>query len=51
LHEVPPDERSRNRPVTWKVQAGSTGNHVFAIQSSAGPMQILSVEIKSTIFD
>jgi len=48
---LPPDAKSRNRPVTWKVQAGNTGKHEFTIQTSAGSTQTLPVEIKSTIFD
>ncbi len=49
---LPPDAKSRNRPVTWKVQAGRTGDYEFTIQSSAGPVQVVPVKIKSPmIFD
>ena len=48
---LPKNARSGNLPVTWKVKAGpATGEYEFAVKSSAGPSQTLSVEIKKPIF-
>jgi hypothetical protein len=42
--------QSGNRPVTWRVRAGSTGDHVLKVTTSSGPAQDLPVRIKGEIF-
>ncbi len=42
--------QSGNRPVTWKVRAGSTGDHVLKVTCSSGESQDLPVRIKGEIF-
>ena len=42
--------QSGNRPVTWKVRAGSTGDHVLKVTTSSGQSQDLPVRIKGEIF-
>jgi hypothetical protein len=46
------DSASRNRPVTWKVRAGSLGDHTIEVRSSTGAAQSKTIRIKeSSIFD
>jgi hypothetical protein len=49
--KLPRDAGSSNRPVTWKVHAGPIGQYELTVRSSAGPAQVVPVEIKSAIFD
>ena len=42
--------QSGNRPVTWKVRAGPTGEHVLKVTTSSGQSQDLPVRIKGEIF-
>jgi hypothetical protein len=42
--------QSGNRPITWKVRAGPTGDHVLKVTSSSGLAQELPVRIRVEIF-
>ncbi len=42
--------QSGTRPVTWKVRAGPTGDHVLKVTTSSGQSQDLPVRIKGEIF-
>ena len=44
--KLPADAKNGNRPVTWKVQAGSSGIHEFTVTSSSGRSQSLAVVIR-----
>jgi hypothetical protein len=48
---VPRAAGNKNRPVTWRVQAGSTGKYELTVKSSAGVSQTIPVEIRKGIFD
>jgi hypothetical protein len=45
------DATSSTRPVTWRVEAGSTGKHTLTVTTSAGFTQTVPVEIKDAIFE
>jgi len=47
---LPKDARSGNVPLTWKVQAGSTGKYELKVKPSTGVSQTLPVKIKKPIF-
>jgi hypothetical protein len=44
------DARSGNFPVTWKVQAGSTGSYELTVTSGSGLSQALRLEIRQSIY-
>jgi hypothetical protein len=47
---LPPDAKSANVPITWRVQAGPTGSYKFHVKSSVGPSQVLPVKIRQSIY-
>jgi len=44
------DAQGGNRPITWRVEAGPTGQYQFTVKTSTGVSQSVPVEIKSEIF-
>jgi hypothetical protein len=50
LPPLPAGVRNGNVPVTWKVRAGPIGKYEVTVQSSAGLVQRLRVEIRRSIF-
>ncbi len=44
------DVRGGNRPITWRVEAGSVGQYEFTVKTSTGVAQSVPVEIKQEIF-
>jgi hypothetical protein len=48
---LPPNAKSANVPITWRVQVGSnTGSYQFRVESNLGVSQVLRVTIRQTIY-
>jgi hypothetical protein len=46
----PKDAKSPYVPITWRVQAGTTGSYEFHVTTSSGLAQTLKVEIRKSIY-
>jgi hypothetical protein len=48
--QLPPNARSANVPITWRVEAGPTGSYQLHVTSSQGLSQVLRVKIRQSIY-